>query len=141
MIKFCLPLLFFNHPLFFFPIFLHFHIYVMLIISPSLPLSLCMLIFNLRYKLEDDRRAAETSFGTFTVNIYCKLFFLKILADILRSFVLSIQRYIVNCEKRVEAPAYLRNRYRGRVTFDLTPIMRKESRNTASRYCEEKQAT
>lgn len=46
----------------------------MLIISPSLPLSLCMLIFYLRYKLEDDRRAAETSFGTFTVNIYCKLF-------------------------------------------------------------------
>ena len=49
----------------------------MLIISPCLPLSLCMLIFNLRYKLEDDRRAAETSFGTFTVNIYCKLLIKK----------------------------------------------------------------
>ena len=47
----------------------------MLIISPSL--SLCMPIFYLRYKLEDDRRAAESSFGTFTVNIYCKLFLKK----------------------------------------------------------------
>ncbi|XP_068745966.1 NFX1-type zinc finger-containing protein 1-like isoform X2 [Montipora capricornis] len=42
---------------------------------------------------------------------------------------LPLQKYIVNCEKDVEAPAYLRNRFRERVTFDLTPIMRGESRN------------
>ena len=97
-----------------------------------------MLIFYLHYYMTEEppKLRSELLPFIFTVNYYKKT-----LADILRSFVLSIQRYIVNCEKRVEAPAYLRNRYRGRVTFDLTPIMRKESRNTAPRYCEEKQAT
>ena len=47
----------------------------------------------------------------------------------------STQRYIVNCQKHVEAPAYLRNRLRGRVTFDLTPIMRKGSNSgSTGRY-------
>jgi len=43
------------------------------------------------------------------------------------------QKYIVNCEKEVDPPAYLRNRYRGTVTFDLTPIMSEESRNSTTR--------
>ncbi|KAJ7333525.1 NFX1-type zinc finger-containing protein 1 [Desmophyllum pertusum] len=46
---------------------------------------------------------------------------------------LPLQNYIVNCQKQVEPPAYLRNRLRGRVTFDLTPIMSKESRNSTAR--------
>ncbi|XP_068745964.1 NFX1-type zinc finger-containing protein 1-like [Montipora capricornis] len=45
---------------------------------------------------------------------------------------LPLQKYIVNCEKEVEAPAYLRNRFRERVTFDFTPIMREESRPSGS---------
>ena len=48
--------------------------------------------------------------------------------------LLSKQKYIVNCEKEVDPPAYLRNRYRGRVTFDLTPIMKKQTENSTSRY-------
>ena len=48
--------------------------------------------------------------------------------------LLSKQKYIVNCEKEVDPPAYLRNRYRGRVTFDLTPIMKKQTGNSTSRY-------
>ena len=48
--------------------------------------------------------------------------------------LLSKQKYIVNCEKEVDPPAYLRNRYRGRVTFDLSPIMKKQIGNSTSRY-------
>ncbi|KAJ7333532.1 NFX1-type zinc finger-containing protein 1 [Desmophyllum pertusum] len=40
---------------------------------------------------------------------------------------LPLQNYIVNCEKEVEPPAYLRNRSQEQVTFDLTPIMKKTS--------------
>ena len=35
------------------------------------------------------------------------------------------QRYIVECEKEVLAPAYLNNESSQEVTFDLTPIMKK----------------
>lgn len=37
------------------------------------------------------------------------------------------QRYIVRCEKDVESPAYLKNRMRQEVTYDLSPIMKKEA--------------
>jgi len=43
---------------------------------------------------------------------------------------LPFQNYIVNCQKHVDTPAYLRNRLRGRVTFDLTPIMKKGNINS-----------
>ena len=42
------------------------------------------------------------------------------------------QRYIVECEKEVEAPAYLRNRFLETVTFDLTPIMKKGDTDTTA---------
>lgn len=45
----------------------------------------------------------------------------------------SKQNYIVNCQKHVRAPAYLRNRLRGQVTFDLTPIMKKGNMNSTGR--------
>ena len=37
------------------------------------------------------------------------------------------QNYIVNCQKEVEPPSYLNDRFQEPVTFDLTPIM-KETR-------------
>lgn len=43
------------------------------------------------------------------------------------------QRYIVECEKEVLPPAYLRHRSRGTVKFDLTPIMRKKNTDS-TRY-------
>ena len=38
----------------------------------------------------------------------------------------------MDCQKHVEPPAYLRNRFRGQVTFDLTPIMRKENKSSST---------
>ncbi|XP_068677009.1 NFX1-type zinc finger-containing protein 1-like [Montipora foliosa] len=40
---------------------------------------------------------------------------------------LPFQNYIVNCQKEVEPPAYLNDRFQGPLTFDLTPIMRERS--------------
>ena len=37
------------------------------------------------------------------------------------------QRYIVECEKEVLAPAYLSNKSSQEVVFDLTPIMEKDN--------------
>ncbi|KAL9983501.1 hypothetical protein ACROYT_G005684 [Oculina patagonica] len=48
---------------------------------------------------------------------------------------LPFQNYIVNCQKEVEPPAYLKNELQEQVTFDLTPIMKKGSCDTtAARY-------
>ena len=38
----------------------------------------------------------------------------------------------MECNNEVRPPAYLRNRMRGTITFDLTPIMRKEKDNYVS---------
>ena len=37
------------------------------------------------------------------------------------------QNYIVKCQKEVDPPSYLNDRFQGSVTYDLTPIM-KETR-------------
>ena len=44
------------------------------------------------------------------------------------------QKYIVNCQEKVEPPVYLRSLLQGQVTFDLTPIVKKVRKATFKRY-------